>query len=90
MSIMAGARLGVVILLLVAAYFAAAPWLGCAVVLPFWHVDAFTLRVCTFGDVALRSGYGLPGFAGPHWGNLAVGILYVIAAIFVARRMRPL
>ena len=91
MSRVAGARLGVVILLLVAAYFAAGPWLGCAVVLPFWHVDAFTLRACTFGDVGLRSGgYGVPGFTGPYWGNLVVGILYVVAAIFVARRRRPL
>ena len=92
MPSVAGARLGVVVLLLGAAYFAAAPWLGCAVVLPFWHVDPFTLRLCTFGDNTgfMRSGYGLPGFTGPYWGNLIVGILYVVAAIFVARRRRPL
>jgi len=86
----AGARLGVVALLLAAAYFAAAPWLGCVVVLPFWQVTAFTLRACTFGDRALQSGYGLPGFTAPYWGNLVVGILYVVAAILVARRARPL
>jgi hypothetical protein len=90
MSSVAGARVGVVVLLLVAAYFAAAPWLGCVVVLPFWSVNAFTLRACTFGDLALRSGYGVPGFTGPYWGNLVVGILYLGAAILVARRMRPL
>jgi hypothetical protein len=90
MSIVTAARLGLVILLLVAAYFAAAPWLGCALVPPFWIVNAFSLRACTFGDLALRSGYGAPGFTGPFWGNLVVGIFYVVAAIFVARRRRPL
>ena len=81
-------RLGVVILLLVGGYFAAAPWLGCVLALPFWHVTEFTLRGCTFGDLALRRGYGLPGFDGPYWGNLVVGILYVLAAILVAARTR--
>lgn len=85
---MARARLGVVVLL-GCCYFAAAPWLGCAVALPFWQVTAFALRACTLGDAALRSGYGVPGFTGPFWGNLVVGILYVVAAIFVARRIRP-
>jgi len=87
---MAGARLAVVVLLLFAAYFAAAPWVGCAFAVPFWFVDPFTLRACTFGDPALKSGYGVPGFTGPFWGNLIVGMLYVVAAIFVARRVRPL
>ena len=87
---MTRARLGVVVLLLVAAYLAAAPWVGCAFVPPFWIVDAFVLRACTFGDLALRSGYGVPGFTGPFWGNLVVGIFYVIVAIFVARWRRPL
>jgi len=81
-------RLGVVILLLVGGYFAAAPWLGCVIALPFWHVTEFALRGCTFGDLALRRGYGLPGFDGPYWGNLVVGILYVLAAILVAARTR--
>jgi hypothetical protein len=91
MSSVARARVGIVVLLLVAAFFAAAPWLGCAVLLPVGHVDAFTLRICTLGDVALRSGgYGVPGFTGPYWGNLGVGIFYLVAAILVARRTRPL
>ena len=81
---------GVVVLLLVAAFFAAAPWLGCALVPPLWIVDAAILRACTLGDLALRSGYGVPGFTGPYWGNLVIGILYLGAAIVVARRMRPL
>lgn len=86
---MARARIAVVVLLLVAAYFAAAPWLGCTVALPFWQVTAFALRACTFGDLALRSGYGVPGFTGPFWGNLCVGIVYLVAAVLVARRIQP-
>lgn len=81
-------RLGVVILLLIGGYFAAAPWLGCVIAPPLWHVTEFALRACTFGDLALRRGYGLPGFDGPYWGNLIVGILYVLAAIMVAARTR--
>jgi hypothetical protein len=49
---------GIVVL---AAFFAAAPWLGCVVPLPYWTVTLFALRACTFGDLALRAGYGLPG-----------------------------
>jgi hypothetical protein len=90
MPIVTAARLGLVVLLLVAAYLAAAPWVGCAFVPPFWIVDGGSLRACTFGDLALRSGYGVPGFTGPFWGNLLAGIFYVIAALFVARRRRPL
>jgi len=90
MSSMTRARVGVVVLLLVGAYFAAAPWLGCAIALPFWSVSAFTLRACTFGDVFLRPSYGVPGFTGPFWGNLVVGIVYLVVAILVARRRRPL
>jgi hypothetical protein len=81
---------GVVALLVLAAFFAAAPWLGCVIALPFWQVTSFSLRACTFGDLALRVGYGLPGFAGPYWGNLIVGIAYVIAAAFAALTKRSL
>ena len=27
---------------------------------------------------------GLPGFSGPYWGNLIVGIAYGVAAVYVA------
>jgi hypothetical protein len=74
-------RAAVVALLLIAAVFAAGPWLGCIVPLPFLQTDLFLLRACTFGDPALRHGYGLPGFAGPYWGNLLVGIAYIAAAL---------
>lgn len=84
-------RIGVVALLVVAAaYFAAAPWLGCAIVLPFWAVTEFTLRACTFGDRALPLSYGLPGFTGPYWGNLLVGVAYLIAAVSAALTKRSL
>jgi hypothetical protein len=79
-----------VVLLVLAAFFAAAPWLGCVVPLPYWTVTVFALRACTFGDLALRAGYGLPGFGGPYWGNLIVGIAFVIAAVYAASTKRPL
>lgn len=77
-------------MLLLAAFFAAAPWLGCVVPLPFWTVTSFALRACTFGDPALQAGYGLPGFGGPYWGNLIVGIAYAIAALYAAFTKRAL
>ncbi len=81
-----------VALLLGGAFFAASPWLGCVVLLPFWRVDATMLRFCTFGFPGPfpPTGYGLPGFTGPYWGNLMMGVLYLVAAIVVARRRRPL
>ena len=82
-------RLGVVALLLLSAFFAAAPWLGCALAPPFWIIDAFVLRACTFGDPALRGGgWGLPGFNGPYWGNLIAGIAYVLVALYIASTKR--
>lgn len=83
-------RLALVAALLPAAFFAAAPWLGCVVPLPYWTATSFALRGCTFGDLALQVGYGLPGFAGPYWGNLIVGIAYVIAALYAAFTKRAL
>lgn len=83
-------RVGVVLLLVLAAFFAAARWLGCVVLLPYWDITSFTLRACTFGDLALRAGYGLPGFAGPYWGNLIVGVMYLTAALYAAFAKRPL
>jgi hypothetical protein len=84
------ARLGVVILLLAGAFFVLAPWLSCALVVPIWRFNAFTISACTFGDPALASGYGVPGFAGPYWGRLLVGIVYLVAAVLVIQRRRPL
>jgi hypothetical protein len=84
-------RLGVVGLLVVAAFFAAAPWLGCSLVPPFWIINAYTMRACTFGDPALLGGgWGLPGFNGPYWGNLIAGVAYLIAAFYLAFVKRSL
>jgi len=84
------ARVAVIVLLLAGAYFAAAPWLGCVLLLPFWRIDPGVVRICTFGGIPLPAGYGAPGFNGPYWGSLVVGVLYLAAAVWVGRRTRPL
>ena len=32
----------------------------------------------------------VPGFTGPYWGYLGLGIVYLVAAIYVSRTKRPL
>lgn len=85
-------RIGVVLLLVIGALFAALPWIGCSLLVPFWRPDLDSMRICVvglgppdgpFGSLS-RAGYGLPGFAGPYWGNLLVGIAYLVAAGYVA------
>lgn len=84
-------RLTVVGLLVLASFGAAAPWLSCTLVPPFWHLSFFTLRACTVGDPALLGGgWGLPGFTGPFWGNLLAGVAYLTAAAYVALTKRSL
>jgi hypothetical protein len=86
-------RIGVVALLLLAAFFTALPWLGCG-----WNpvrggLEPTFLGICTFGFASgppVTAGYGLPGFAGPYWGNLIVGVVYLFAAVFAAVTKRPL
>jgi len=76
-------RLVAVVGLLSAGFWSALPWLRCDLN-PVTHaVDPFLLRVCTFGDLGLRGGDGVPGFSGPYWGNLIVGIAYLIAGLVV-------
>lgn len=49
------------------------------------------MRVCTFGiGVVFERSAGIPGFNGPYWGYLIVGIAYVVAALFVAFTKRSL
>jgi hypothetical protein len=84
------ARIAVIVLLVAGAYFAAAPWLGCVLLLPFWRIDPGVMRICTFGGIPLPGGYGVPGFNGPYWGSLVVGVLYLAAAVWVGRRTRAL
>jgi hypothetical protein len=89
-------RLGLVALLLLAGFFAALPWLGCVgshplgILAGIFNDGAFMLRVCTFGIVQLPSERGIPGFAGPYYGFLVFGVLFVIAALFAALTKRSL
>ena len=94
-------RVVLIVLLVVGAYLAAAPWLGCIHLVYFipGHGLFSTLSpqligLCTFGintfPFPVTPGQGIPGFSGPYWGNLFLGILYLVAAVFVTRRRRPL
>jgi hypothetical protein len=90
-------RVAIVLLLVIAALFAAGPWLGC-VAPPLSGAPLATmfspvlLRACTYGGTEFSIGGrpGFPGFTGPYWGNLLVGIAYLVAAVFVVRTKRPL
>ena len=53
----------------------------------------FWPRLCTVGSSSGQNPFpvsvmaallGLPGFTGPYWGNLVVGIAYLVAAVYVA------
>jgi len=89
-------RLGVVALLLLAGFFAALPWLGCVASHPLGILagivndGSFMLRVCTFDLVQPPSQRGIPGFAGPYYGFLVFGVVFVVAALYAAFTKRPL
>lgn len=97
-------RVGLVVLLVVAAFFAALPWLGCLAnhplgFLAFANDDFYMFRACTVGfptpnvgrpEFAPPPPRGVPGFNGPYWGNLIVGVLYLVAARYTAFTKRPL
>jgi len=75
-----------------AAFLTASPWLSCGWN-PVTHVlDPNLLRFCTFGfpGVPTVPGSYVPGFTGPYWGNVIFGIVYLIAAFYVAVTKRPL
>jgi hypothetical protein len=85
-----GLRLGLVALLVLAAFFTALPWLSCG-----WNpvtkvLDPSFLGFCTFGFQGLPPSSSFPGFTGPYWGNLIFGIVYLIAAFYVALTKRSL
>ena len=94
-------RVGLVALLVVAAFFAVLPWLGCLGTHPRGD-QFFMARVCTVGFPPPTMGdrglgglgpptpLGVPGFSGPYWGNLIVGVLYLVAARYTAFTKRPL
>ena len=49
------------------------------------------LGVCTVGTgVPNAPGFDVPGFTGPYWGNLIAGIVYLVAAFYVAFTKRSL
>ena len=88
--------MGLIAALLLSALFAALPWLGC---ISSVRAAAFAIPnvsvmwdVCTFGT-GFRSpttGIDLPGFTSPYWGNLIVGIAYVVGALYLAFTKRSL
>jgi hypothetical protein len=45
-----------------------------------------TTQVLPFGS---PNEANIPGFTGPYWGNLILGIVYLIAAVYVAFTKRP-
>jgi hypothetical protein len=71
-------QLAVVLLLGWAAYWAALPWIDCVRQFP----TAEVLRGCTFGVS------GVPGGPAALVWNLAVGSVYLLAALWVAFRRR--
>lgn len=83
-------RVGLVVLLLVGAFFVALPWLGCLTRVRPDLILGVTLGVCTTGvpnlPTELRT--SIPGFTGPYFGNLILGVVYLVAAVYVAFRKR--
>jgi hypothetical protein len=91
-------RIGLVALLVVAAFFAALPWLGCLASVrpspylldlsPTW----VTWELCTTTTLPKlpTDAISIPGFTGPYWGNLILGVVYLIAAVYVTFTKRPL
>lgn len=79
-------RVAVVLLLAWAAYWAALPWIECAS--PDWlrfRPGSEVLRWCTFGGPPPN-----PTPPSALWPNLIVGALYVVVAVVVALRRKPL
>jgi len=85
-------RVGLVVLLLVGAFFVALPWLGC-VMSARPGLDApwgfCTISMLPFVPPNPNEG-NIPGFTGPYWGNVVLGIVYLSAAVYVAFGKRSL
>jgi hypothetical protein len=73
-----------------AAFWSALPWLGCGFNPVTKMIDVNFLRFCTFGPgfPFPPTGFGVPGFVGPYWGNLIVAVAYLIAAVVLAVKTR--
>ena len=83
-------RSGLVLLLVVAAFFAALPWLSCVWGAPTALFDPFRIGICTSGLAFFPNRGGIPGFSGPFYGSLIVGLIFLTAAVFAAVTRRPL
>jgi len=70
-------RVGLVVLLLVGAFFVALPWLD--------MILGVMLGVCTttIWPTLPGGGINIPGFTGPYFGNLILGLVYLVAAVYV-------
>lgn len=73
-------RAVLVLLLLGGAYLALEPWVTCASALG-GRLTSEMVRVCTFGS-------GFPDFPAPRWPNVVVSLVYLAAAVWVARSKR--
>lgn len=84
---------GLVGFLSIAAFLAIRPWLGCvaSTLLIDPEPDMLLMsRFCTFGASFITwPGGGLPGFDGPYYGSLVVGIVCFVAALFTLFVRRP-
>ena len=78
-------RVGLVVLLLVGAFFVALPWLGCLMRVRPDMILGVTLGVCTttIWPTLPAGGINIPGFTGPYFGNLILGLVYLVAAVYV-------
>jgi hypothetical protein len=90
-------RVGLALLLLVSAFFVALPWLGCLMssrpgLYAFSNLS-ITWGMCTTDVVPFRfpdEAVSIPGFTGPYFGNLILGVVYLIAGVYVAVTKRSL
>jgi MYXO-CTERM domain-containing protein len=84
-------RIALIALLVWAAYWAALPWIDCARVM---YAFGSGLQICTVG-FQLAVGFGFPSVPnGPpawgYWPNLLFGLVFLVAAVLVARRRTPI
>jgi hypothetical protein len=83
-------RIGLVVLLVVGALFDALPWLGCLTRVRPDLILSLPFGVCTatIWPKLPTDGISIPGFTGPYFGNLILGIVYLVVAVYVTFRMR--
>ena len=85
-------RVALVVLLVWAAYWATLPWIDCVQSMYPFETG---VRACTFGA---QVAFGFPVPTSPPgrvptwglWPNILVGVVYLVAAVLLAARRRPL